>query len=649
MTEDTEADAYDPFDDDAVFRPFSVDDYFDRRVRTDHAPNAALHDALQAANDTYDDPVVYNLMASHAPHGAERRAKGEPRYHVRASITNAGMGTASIYDTPIGKLVERGDAVVTHAESSSVFDEPVDREGHADELTVHVRPVTNRTRPVEVPYSDLPDDVFEFHTIRFNAQKVLSHAIDEVGSNRETYEAARCLSTLLALIDPEATDRSIGDRFAEDTIRWLSDKAGAEWEFVEVNDTTTVHFPDEDVDAPDVDHDVDDRFARIRATVGGDEYTDVVREKEKMPDLPPDVDVYVDRVEAVDGTTIPCGCGEYAVEVPERALPVTIDVECPECGNHFGHGSAADGIASGLGFAMLGEWVDRHGDGDPVPVEDFVDAFDEDRLERAVDIGVIEYREGDDTVVDARDRLDQRVEGLDGFVPYTRRLAEKPDVHVAVQDVDTGEVVRSVNAKAGTWEKVDTGRGIYNVRVDVGSATPASSFVTAYECHACDRRSLPSQFHADDGPRCPYCGEPVDWDRGEGDDAEGPYRAVNEARDAAIDGGYFEPECPTCDYGPLNLNGSASWYKCPSCGDTGKTSTIEGWSTFDALTDPVLRDAYDDGLIDPSMFDVGVAGLGDYLDARGRSRGEDLGAPYRRAAEAAYRIVDEDREGGSNE
>jgi len=476
MTEDTEADAYDPFDDDAVFRPFSVDDYFDRRVRTDHAPNAALHDALQAANETYDDPVVYNLMASHAPHGAERRAKGEPRYHVRASITNGGMGTASIYDTPIGKLVERGDAVVTHAESSSVFDEPVDREGHADELTVHVRPVTNRTRPVEVPYSDLPDDVFEFHTVRVNAQKVLSHAIDEAGSTRETYEAARCLSTLLALIDPEATDRSIGDRFAEDTIRWLSDKAGAEWEFVEVNDTTTVHFPDEDVDAPDVDHDVDDRFARIRATVGGDEYTDVVREKEKMPDLPPDVDVYVDRVEAVDGTTIACGCGEYAVEVPERALPVTIDVECPVCGNHFGHGRTADEIASGVAFG----------------------------------------------------------------------------------------------------------------------------------------------------------------------DTEGPYRAVNEARDAAIGGGYFEPECPTCDYGPLNLNGSASWYKCPSCGDTGKTSTIDGWSAFDALVNPVLRDAFDDGLIDPSMFDGGVVGLADYLSSKGDARVEDLGAPFRRAAEAARRIADGD-------
>lgn len=39
-------------------------------------------------------------------------------------------------------------------------------------------------------------------------------------------------------------------------------------------------------------------------------------------------------------TKVPCGCGEYAVLVPDQ--PEAIDVVCPECGNHFGEGSAAD-------------------------------------------------------------------------------------------------------------------------------------------------------------------------------------------------------------------------------------------------------------------------------------------------------------------
>lgn len=86
-----------------------------------------------------------------------------------------------------------------------------------------------------------------------------------------------------------------------------------------------------------VDHDVDKRWAELRVTVGGDDYTDVVREKERMTGLPPDVEIVVDRVEAHDGTEIACGCGDYAVVVPERALPESIDVVCPECGNHFGH------------------------------------------------------------------------------------------------------------------------------------------------------------------------------------------------------------------------------------------------------------------------------------------------------------------------
>lgn len=41
-------------------------------------------------------------------------------------------------------------------------------------------------------------------------------------------------------------------------------------------------------------------------------------------------------------TSIHCGCGEYAIAVPAGALPDVIDVVCPECNNHFGHGAPPD-------------------------------------------------------------------------------------------------------------------------------------------------------------------------------------------------------------------------------------------------------------------------------------------------------------------
>ena len=37
-------------------------------------------------------------------------------------------------------------------------------------------------------------------------------------------------------------------------------------------------------------------------------------------------------------TRIACGCGDYGVDVPEGDTPPSIDVVCPECGNHFGQG-----------------------------------------------------------------------------------------------------------------------------------------------------------------------------------------------------------------------------------------------------------------------------------------------------------------------
>lgn len=41
---------------------------------------------------------------------------------------------------------------------------------------------------------------------------------------------------------------------------------------------------------------------------------------------------------APETTTMTCGCGDYEVRWPEGSQPPSIDVVCPECGNHFGHG-----------------------------------------------------------------------------------------------------------------------------------------------------------------------------------------------------------------------------------------------------------------------------------------------------------------------
>lgn len=126
---------------------------------------------------------------------------------------------------------------------------------------------------------------------------------------------------------------------------------------------------------------------------------------------------------------------------------------------------------------------------------------------------------------------------VDAFVPYSRRREGRPTVHVALQDKDDGSIVASVTTKAEDWEEVDTGRGIYNVRVDVGSeAGKSAKPVTAYVCHGCERKTLPRDFVVPScscdpescdacdecggrkGPRCPRCGTDVDWDKTTGAD-----------------------------------------------------------------------------------------------------------------------------------
>jgi hypothetical protein len=41
-------------------------------------------------------------------------------------------------------------------------------------------------------------------------------------------------------------------------------------------------------------------------------------------------------------TPIPCGCGEYSIEVSDTSNIVEFDAICPECGNHFGWGEPAE-------------------------------------------------------------------------------------------------------------------------------------------------------------------------------------------------------------------------------------------------------------------------------------------------------------------
>ena len=132
-----------------TFRPVSVDDRFDKRVRDDHAPNQALHDALRAAAEDDDRIHSVNLMGSHAP---GNKHKGEPRYHVRVDVRNEGMGHPVLGATVAGRMVERGDVRIEDVVECS-----------DDHLVVSLRPRETRVEPIDVPVSDIPDRVFEDH------------------------------------------------------------------------------------------------------------------------------------------------------------------------------------------------------------------------------------------------------------------------------------------------------------------------------------------------------------------------------------------------------------------------------------------------------------------------------------------------------
>ena len=157
-------------DDVDTFRPARVDDRFRRRVRDDHAPNAALHASLRAAAEP-DGPIAsVNLMGSHAP----GEKPHEPTYHVRVTIENDAMGEPSTGPTILQELIERDDVTVTKAYGGARYDDVDVKAGVSaeeaasktihdavDYITVHIRPVEKRVEPIEVRVRDIPDRVFE--------------------------------------------------------------------------------------------------------------------------------------------------------------------------------------------------------------------------------------------------------------------------------------------------------------------------------------------------------------------------------------------------------------------------------------------------------------------------------------------------------
>jgi len=68
--------------------------------------------------------------------------------------------------------------------------------------------------------------------------------------------------------------------------------------------------------------------------------------------------------------TIPCGCGDYEVHAPTGTLD--IDVICPECGNHFGQGTASveEGRLAGAEPEEIPDDAERDEDGEAVLPED---------------------------------------------------------------------------------------------------------------------------------------------------------------------------------------------------------------------------------------------------------------------------------------
>lgn len=148
------ADTIDEIVDDAVarapdppktFRPATVDDRFERRVRDDHAPNQVLHDVLSEL-DSVDNT---NFLGTHAPGEQD----GRPRHYVTATFVNKGMGHPTI-SPEVQALIDRDAVKLVGVYRCS-----------DDELVVELRPIERTVEPVEIRYDDLPNDVFDLDDV----------------------------------------------------------------------------------------------------------------------------------------------------------------------------------------------------------------------------------------------------------------------------------------------------------------------------------------------------------------------------------------------------------------------------------------------------------------------------------------------------
>ena len=285
-----------------TFRPVSVDDSFDKRVRDDHAPNQALHDALRAAAEDDDRIHSVNLIGSHAPGNTH---KGEPRYHVRVDVRNDGMGHPVLGATVAGRMVDRGDVRIEDVVECS-----------DDHLVVSLRPRETRVEPIDVPVSDIPDRVLEREVeVDLTDLKTLSQGrpVDKgsvtvtpsEGTVERLQDAARCFEhsdDFPVDLMPNVAAWSLRRHPVEPIAEWVEDNR-------DVFDTPGTLTP-EGVDS------VAGMIADAIAAYGEDEV------------------LYGDDPETV---FVPCGCGDYRVGFPSGEVPDSFDVVCPECGNHFGY------------------------------------------------------------------------------------------------------------------------------------------------------------------------------------------------------------------------------------------------------------------------------------------------------------------------
>jgi hypothetical protein len=595
-----------------TFRPVSADDYFRRRVRDDHATNAALHAAIKAAAADDDRIASVNLMGSHAPGEKDH----EPRYYVRVTFANGGMGEPSTGPTFVNRLIEKGDVRVTKAYGGAKYGDVDVEPGLSadeavrstiaqatDELTIHLRPVETRVEPVEVPVRDVPDDVVGVSedTVAAFLGDVDTRLHDELRS----VSALRIFRDVVddydhALPDPDrdgADDRlqDLGVRLSDFPDGWRDQEIGpsAPVDMVEAFEDLAARYDDLASEGITDEHTPEDVAERVASDirVALDDTVDNL----ESPDRPPvgpieewvegNIDVFLtdsdprevaeqiaDAIAENNDVPVRSKCVTFECTndtdtVRRYQLPSGFTLDLPFCADCIGHfeesteGTYAATDVDGEEWAHDPIEGPRHAlrivqaimsQHTPEPYRIAWEGPDDDRTSDQLDAIIDRAKAREpwgfepattEQIEDFRKEFGTesdlnfpRNDVFDQFVPYSRRRQGAADVHIAVQDKGDGTLAAQRDGKAGEWHEVDTGFGIWNVRVDVGASTPAAKPVTAYVCHGCERKSLPEDFfvpscscdehdeaacdecggHA--GPRCPRCGTPVDWDKGVGGD-----------------------------------------------------------------------------------------------------------------------------------